>query len=83
MALREFGVIPHVKMGNELKFLLSKLVLNYCSSTSFAIALKVSASGRKRNFSDQGKCPNLFMRIRLRTRGKLMLTNVRLKIRAV
>ena len=59
------------------------LVLNYFSSTSFAIALKVSASGRKRNFSDQGKCPNLFMRIRLRTRGKLMLANVRLKIRAV
>ena len=41
-------------MSNELKFLLSRKpitsFLNYFSTTSFAIALKISFSGRKRIF---------------------------------
>ena len=52
--------------------------LNYFSTTSFAIALKVSSSGRKRIFLIMES-----VQIRLRTRGKLMLANIRLKIRAV
>ena len=52
--------------------------LNYFSTTSFAIALKVSSSGRKIIFLIMESA-----QIRLRTRGKLMLTNIRLKIRAV
>ena len=60
-------------MGNEpLSF------LNYFSTTSFAIPPKVSSSGRKIIFLIMES-----VQIRLRTRGKLMLTNIRLKIRAV
>ena len=40
------------------------LSLNYFSMTSFAIALKVSFSGRN-NFSVHGKCPNFSMRLPL------------------
>ena len=90
MALREFGVIPHVKYCRRkwvTNFVIKKTYLsflNYFSTTSFAIALKVSSSGRKRIFLIMpGKCPDFSMRIRLRTRGKLMLANIRLKIRAV
>ena len=52
--------------------------LNYFSTTSFAIALKVSSSGRKRIFLIMES-----VQFRLQTRGKLMLANIRLKIRAV
>ena len=56
MALREFGVIPHVKYCRRkwvTNFVIKKTYLsflNYFSTTSFAIALKVSSSGRKRIF---------------------------------
>ena len=51
MALREFGVIPHVKYCRRkwvtnLRFCYLSF-LNYFSTTNFAIALKVSSSGRK------------------------------------
>ena len=36
-----------------------------------------------KNFSVRGKCPNFSIQLRLRTRGKLMLANFRLKIDAV
>ena len=51
--------------------------LRYCSESTF--------EWKKTNFSVPGKSPNFSMRrrLRLRTRGKLMLANFRLKIRAV
>ena len=57
--------------------------LNYFSTTSFAIALKVSFSGRKIIFLFMERVQISPCGVRLRTRGLLMLANSRLKITAV
>ena len=44
--------------------------LRYCPESIFY--------WKEKNFSVYGKCPNFSMRIRLRTRGKLMLANIKL-----
>ena len=91
IALREFGVIPHVKYCRRkwvtnLSFccpenlsLIFELFqydeLRYCPESIF--------SWKKNSFSVHGKGPNFSMWLRLRTRGKLMLANFSLKIRAV
>ena len=73
-------------MGIELKFLLSwKPIPQYelfqCDEPRYC---PESVSWSKKNdFSVYRKCPNFSMRLRLRTRGKLLLANFRLKIRAV
>ena len=90
IALRESGVIPHVKCCRrkwvtnwnfsypENLSLIFELFqydeLRYCPESIF---------WKKKNFSVYGKGPNFSMRLRLRTRGMLILANFRLQIRAV
>ena len=51
---------------------------------AIAIALKVSLLVKEKEFvSARGKCRHFSMRFLLRTQGKLVLANFRLKIRPV
>ena len=80
-----YQILPS-KMSNEFKFLLSWKPIPHFWIISVWRALLLPWKYllmEKKNFSVNGKCPNFSMRLRLRARGKLMLANFRLKIRAV
>ena len=74
------------KMSNELKFLSSWKPIPHFLIISVRRASLLPWKYllvEIKDFSVHGKSPNFSMRLRLRTRGKLMLRNFRLKIRAV
>ena len=80
IALRESGVIPHVKHCRRKK--------KFCYPENLSLIFELFQYDELRYcpeciFSVHGKSPNFSMPLRLRTRGKLMLANFRLKIRAV
>ena len=79
------SILPS-KMSNELKVLLSWKPIPHFWIISVRRASLLPWKCflvEEKEFSVHGKCPNFSMRLRLRTRGKLMLANFRLKIRAV
>ena len=75
-------------MSNEVKFMFM-FILNLSLvfelfQYAITIALKVSLLMKKKEFfSVHGKCRHFSMRLLLRTQGKLVLANFRLKIRPV
>ena len=76
-------------MSNEVKcmfmFILNLSLISELFQYAFTIALKVSLLVKKKKefFSVHGKCRHFSMRLLLRTQGKLVLANFRLKIRPV
>ena len=73
-------------MSNKLKFCYPEnlsLIFELFQYDELCYCPEGIFNWKKKNFSVHGKWPNFSMRLPLRTRGKLMLVNLRLKIRAV